>query len=142
MNTQAEQSKAVVRRFNQEIIEQGNEQSFLELMDERFINHSAPTGMDAGPGGMIYFFNSILRPALADLQVMIHDQVAEGDVVTTRKTISGTHTGNFMGIAPTKCHVSIDVIDIVRIKDGKYFEHWGITSLPVVLAALKEDKTV
>lgn len=142
MSTQSEQSKVVVRRFNKEVIEQGNEQSFASLMDEQFINHSAPAGMDAGPGGMIYFFNTVLRPALADLQVTIHDQVAEGDLVTTRKTISGTHSGNFMGIAPTRCHVSIDVIDIVRVKDGKYFEHWGITSLPVVLAALKEGELV
>jgi predicted ester cyclase len=74
---------------------------------------------------------------LSGLGVTIHDQIAEGDKVTTRKTISGTHTGPFAGIAPTGKPVSIDVIDVVRVRNGQYVEHWGINTLPSVLAALK-----
>lgn len=136
MDTQLENNKAVVRRFNQEVIGEGNVESFKELMDENFINHSAPAGADNGPQGMINTFNNVLRPAMPDMQVTIFDQIAEGDKVTTRKNISGTHTGTLMGIAATGKKVSIDVIDIVRIKDGKYFEHWGINTLPSVLAQL------
>ena len=88
------------------------------------------------PAGIIYTFNNILRPALPDLKVTIHHQMAEGDVVTTRKTIKGTHSGELLGISATGKQVSIDVIDMVRIKDGKYFEHWGINTLPSVLAQL------
>ncbi|MET7141314.1 ester cyclase [Xanthomonas sp. PPL139] len=43
-------------------------------------------------------FHDILRPALAGLTVTIHDQVAEGDKVTTRKTVSGRHTGTLFGV--------------------------------------------
>jgi predicted ester cyclase len=137
METMTEKNKAVVRRFNQEVIGEGNLESFKELMDEQFVNRSAPEGMSNGADGMIYFFNEILRPAMPDIQVTIHQQVAEGDLVTTRKTIGGTHTGTFLGIPPTGRAVNIDVIDIVRVKDGRYFEHWGITSLSEVLAQLK-----
>lgn len=137
METMTEKHKAVVRRFNQEVIGEGNLESFKELMDEQFVNRSAPEGMNNGPDGMIYFFNEILRPAMPDVHVTIHQQVAEGDLVTTRKTISGTHTGALLGIPATGRAVNIDVIDIVRIKDGKYFEHWGITSLPEVLSQLQ-----
>jgi hypothetical protein len=35
--------------------------------------------------------------------------------------------------------VSIDVIDIVRIRNGQYVEHWGINSLPSLLAALRSN---
>ena len=111
--------------------------SFKALMDERFVNRSAPAGMDNGPQGMIYFFNEILRPAIPDVKVEIHQQVAEGELVTTRKTISGTHTGTLLGIPASGKMISIDVIDIVRVKDGKYVEHWGITTLPELLALLK-----
>jgi predicted ester cyclase len=137
METMTEKNKAVVRRFNQAVIGEGNLESFKELMDEQFVNRSAPEGMSNGADGMIYFFNEILRPAMPDIQVTIHQQVAEGDLVTTRKTIDGTHTGTFLGIPPTGRAVNIDVIDIVRVKDGRYFEHWGITSLSEVLAQLK-----
>jgi len=131
-----EDNKAVVRRFNKEVIEQGNGDSFNALMDSKFINRSAPDGMDNGPAGMIWFFNEILRPAIPNLKVIIYDQVAEGDMVTTRKTISGTQTGQLLGVPATGKAVSIDVIDIVRVKDGKYVEHWGITSFHAVLASL------
>jgi predicted ester cyclase len=137
METQTEKNKAVVRRFNKEVIEEGNVQSFEELMDANFINRSAPAGADNGPKGMINTFNNILRPAMPDMKVIIYEQVAEGDLVTTRKNISGTQTGTLIGIPPTGKKVSIDVIDIVKIKNGKYAEHWGINTLPVVLAQLK-----
>jgi len=137
METMTENNKAVVRRFNQEVIGEGNLESFKELMDEQFVNRSAPEGMSNGADGMIYFFNEILRPAMPDVHVTIHQQVVEGDLVTTRKTIGGTHTGTLLGIPATGRAVNIDVIDIVRVKAGKYFEHWGITSLPEVLAQLQ-----
>ncbi|WP_035333789.1 ester cyclase [Dyadobacter crusticola] len=137
METMTENNKAVVLRFNQEVIGEGNLESFKELMDEQFVNHSAPAGMSNGADGMIYFFNEILRPAMPDVHVTIHQQVVEGDLVTTRKTIGGTHTGTFLGIPATGRAVNIDVIDIVRVKNGKYFEHWGITSLPEVLSQLQ-----
>ena len=139
--TQAEQNKVVVRRFNQEVIEQGNVSSFQELMDPQFVNHAAPTGADNGPGGMLNTFNNVLRPAFPDLKVIIHDQVAEGDLVTTRKAITGTHTGTLLGIAPTGAAVTIDVIDLVRLRNGRYYEHWGMNTLPAVLQQLAQHKT-
>ena len=137
MKTMTEENKTVVARFNQEVIAQGRLDSFKELMDEQFVNRSAPDGMSDGADGMIYFFNEILRPAMPDISVTIHQQVAEGDLVTTRKTITGTHTGTLLGIPATGRKVDIDVIDIVRVKDGRYFEHWGITSLSEVLGQLQ-----
>ena len=131
-------NKAAVVRFNREVIERGNETAFRELMDPAFVNRTAPPGMAPGPDGMLYMFEQVLRPALPDLVVVIHDQVAEGDQVTTRKTITGTHRGSLLGIAATHRTVSIDVIDIVRLRDGRYLEHWGINTLPSVLAALRQ----
>ncbi|GAB3789939.1 ester cyclase [Spirosoma horti] len=139
MDLQTQLNKKAVRRFNQEVIAEGSLDSFNELMDDQFINHSAPPGTDNGSQGMINTFNNILRPALTDMKVIIHDQIAEGDLVTTRKTITGTHTGTLMGIPPTDRSVSIEVIDVVRLRNGKYVEHWGINTLPVVLQQLAKN---
>jgi predicted ester cyclase len=139
--TSAEANKAVVRRFNIEVIQQGREATFKELMAADFVNHSAPPGTPAGSEGMWHTFQTLLRPALSNLTVEIHDQVAEGDKVTTRKTITGVHTGPLLGIAPTGRPVSIAVIDIVRVSNGRYVEHWGINTLPSVLADLRRDQT-
>jgi predicted ester cyclase len=139
MEMMIKNNKAVVRRFNQEVIGQGNVDSFNALLDDRFVNRSAPAGMDNGLQGMIWFFNEVLRPAMPDLKVVIHDQVAEGDMVTTRKTISGTQTGPLLGAPATGRSISIEVIDMVRVKNGKYVEHWGITTLPELLGTLAKS---
>ena len=130
-------NKATVTRFNKEVIEGGNTAAFSQIMASEFVNRSAPPGMPTGPEGMQYFFEQILRPALPDLAVDIHSQVAEGDWVTTRKTIRGTHRGPLMGLPATNKAVSIDVIDMIRLKDGRYVEHWGVTNLAEVLAQLQ-----
>jgi predicted ester cyclase len=130
-------NKAVVERFNKEVIERGDEAAFRELVSPDFINRTAPPGSPSGPEGLLSTFNQILRPAFPDLSVEIHDQVAEGDKVTTRKTIRATHQGTIFGVAPTGRSVEIAVIDIVRIADGRYVEHWGVNTLASVVAALR-----
>lgn len=123
----AYENKEIVRRFNTEVIEQGNAKAFEALMAADFVNHSAPSGAPTGPQGMWNTFQNLLRPALSDLKVTIHDQIAEGDRVTTRKTNSGIHSGTLLGIPATGKQIAIQVIDIVRVEDGKYAEHWGRT---------------
>lgn len=130
-------NKAVVLRFNKEVIEQGNEATFRELMAPDFVNRSAPPGAPMGPEGMLITFNRVLRPAFPDLVVEIHDQIAEGDKVTTRKTIRGTHRGELFGLQPTGKRIEIDVIDIVRLANGRYAEHWGVNTLASVLSILR-----
>jgi len=136
-NENLEKNKEIVRRFNKEVIEQGNPDSFKQLMDKDFINRSAPVTAN-GADGMWNTFSNILRPAFPDLTVEIYEQIAEDDKVVTRKAIIGTHKGKLFDILPTGQRIKIDVIDIVRVKDGKYVEHWGINTLQTVLSELKK----
>ncbi|NML73091.1 ester cyclase [Rhizobium sp. S-51] len=129
-------NKEVVRRFNIEVIQNGREADFHALMAPDFVNHAAPQGMPNGPDSMWHTFQNVLRPALSNLVVTIHDQIAEGDKVTTRKTIRGVHTGTLLGVPATGRDVAISVIDIVRVQDGRYAEHWGLNTLTNVLASL------
>lgn len=132
-----ERNKAVVRRFNERVIEALDRAVFQQIMAPGFINHSAPPGAPSDADGMWNTFANVLHPAFPNLTVTIEDQVGEGDKVVTRKTITGTHDGPLMGIAPTGRAVSISVIDIVRIDDGRYAEHWGVNTLAAVLAQLR-----
>lgn len=129
--------KAVVRRFNDEVITKGDRASFDALISPDFVNRSAPPGAPNGPESLWNTFENVLRPALSNLQVTIHDQIAEGDKVTTRKTVTGIHDGPLMGVEATGRTIAIDVIDIVRVADGRYAEHWGVNTLAAALAQLK-----
>ena len=132
-----ENNKKVVQLFNLEVIEKGNSEIIHEIIDPAFVNRTAAPGTDAGIGGMLNTFNNILRPALKDMKVKIHEQVAEKDLVTTRKTISGLHVGPLAEAPPTGNVVEIDVIDIVRLKNGRYLEHWGLNTFQQVISKLK-----
>lgn len=133
-----EKNKEIVRRFNKEVIEQGNIDAFEALMQPDFINRSAPETSNLAKD-MLFTFNQVLRPAFPDLTVVIHEQIAENNKVTTRKSIIGTHQGDLMGIPPTNKKIKIDVIDIVHLKDFKYLEHWGINNFQAVIEELKKS---
>ncbi len=135
--TQQQENKAIVTRFNKEFIEEGNLGVFWELVDINCINHVAPVGSDNGRDGMYYFLSEILRKGFPDITVNIFEQIAEGDLVTSRKEFYGTHTGIFMGIPPTQKKVVIKVIDIIRLKDGKYVDHWGLSNIDSMLGELR-----
>ncbi len=135
MNTQ-EQNKAIVARFNKEFIQGGDANAFNELVAPDFINQTAPPGVPKGPEGVLYFFNHFLKPAFPDLSVEIYDQVAEGDRVTTRKAFHATHTGEFMGIPATNKKVVMNVIDMLRLRDNRLVEHWGILDFQSVMAQI------
>lgn len=140
MQTTIEQNKKTVRRFNKEFLEQGKLESFHELVSTDVINHSAPAGSSNGRDGMLYFLQEILRRGFPNMTVEILDQIAEDDKVTTRKVIRATHLGEFMGVPATTKEVIINVIDIIRLRDGKYIEHWGMSNLVDIVAELTKNQ--
>ncbi|CAB3809888.1 ester cyclase [Paraburkholderia fynbosensis] len=128
--------KAVVARFNRDVIQDGKRDAFDALMAPDFINWSAPNEALRGAETMWNTFASVLRPAIGTMRVQIHEQLCDGDKVTTRKTISGKHVGTLAGVEATGKEIAIDVIDIVRVRDGRYVEHWGVNTLAAVVAQL------
>ena len=67
-----------------------------------------------------------LHKAFSDFSLVIEDIVVSGDKVWGRMTGRGTQKGQFGPIPPTGKKVEITVIDIMRFKDGKLIEHWGV----------------
>jgi steroid delta-isomerase-like uncharacterized protein len=121
----AEQNKALVVRFVEELFNKGNVGIVGEIFAPDFIEHEQlPPGMPSGREG-VKVLASVLRSAFTDFKATIEDMLAEDDKVVVRMTWSGTHKGEFMGVPATGKRVSIGVIDIIRITNGKVVEHWG-----------------
>ena len=53
------------------------------------------------------------------------DIIADDDRVVTRYISTGTHEGEFQGIAPTGRVTTISEVSIHRLLDGKIVEQWG-----------------
>ena len=121
--SEADRNKAVVRRFIEEVQNAKNMDVFDELNAPDFVNLSAPPGMPTDREGGKMFLGGFLT-AFPDSQVTINDMIAEGDRVATKKTFTGTHTGDLGEIGATGKRVSIQYVDILRLRDGQIIEHW------------------
>lgn len=129
------ENKAVVTRFNKEFLEQGNVEVLKEIVADDFINHTAAGSMPNNVEGLKQFI-AMLHKGFSDLHVHIHEQVAENDLVATRKTIHAKHTGEIMGRQATGKEVVLNVMDFVRLSNGKYIEHWGQNNIMQVIQQL------
>jgi predicted ester cyclase len=121
-----EENKAVARRFLNEIFNKGNFDYADEVYDENVIAHT-PFGDIKGRDGLKQF--NMLIKAFPDIVMTIEDQVAEGDKVVNRFTFTGTHEGEFMGIAPTGKSFKFSGINIQVIVDGKFIEGWSVMDI-------------
>jgi predicted ester cyclase len=68
---------------------------------------------------------AMYRTAFPDISFTIEEQIAEGDMVATRWTGTGTNEGELMGMSPTGKHSVVTGIGIDRIENGKIVESWG-----------------
>ena len=119
----AEENKAI-RRQAYAAVNQKNLDALDEVIASDVINHSARPGQTPGLEGVKQLFSS-LHAAFSDFHIDVEDMIAEGDKIVARVTASGTHQGEFMGIAPTGNQVTFTGIDISRIAEGKIVEHWS-----------------
>ena len=89
-----------------------------------------------GRGPAAFYATALwLRDAYADLRWDVHDVVAEGDVVVLHATMSGRHTGTFVGyetdgrpeqaFPPTGKTFAATQSHWFRVADGKVIEHWA-----------------
>ncbi|HET8772843.1 MAG TPA: ester cyclase [Thermoanaerobaculia bacterium] len=118
----AETNKLLVRRLVDEAQCRGNLEVVDELLAEDFVDHSPFPGLPPTRDGVKMLFG-YLRSVFPDLQVNIHEQIADDEKVVTRKTFAGTHQAEFMGAPPSGRPVSFEVIDILTVRDGRIREH-------------------
>ena len=119
------QNKELVRQMVEKVFNLGNVSQADEFLAPDFAEREElPPGISRDREG-VKQLTTMLRSAFPDFKATIDDIVAEGDKVVIRQTWSGSHKGEFMGIPPTGRSVSFGVIDIIRIADGKFVEHWG-----------------
>ena len=131
-----EQNKALFRRFVEEVFNKGNVNTIDELLASDFAEREElPPGMPRDREG-VKQLTRMFRTAFPDFNVSIDDMIAEGDKIVARTTWNGTQKGEFMGIPPSGKRVSFDVIDIIRISEGKGVEHWGVMDSSAMMQQL------
>jgi predicted ester cyclase len=97
-----------------------------ELVAEDLVEHqSFGPGHAPGAEGVKAVIGS-LRRAFSDFHLEIEDVAVAGETVWLRMRGSGTNDGSFMGNPPSGRAMRIDVVDVLRVRDGRIAEHWGV----------------
>ena len=136
----SEAHKEVIRTWVEEAINNGNLSVLDELAHPDYVYRSPDEELH-GPQA-IKALIAAFRAAFPDLKVHIDDLVIADDKAVDCYTLTGTHQGDFMGIAATGKPVKVNGIVISRFEEGKVIEEWelldqlamfqqlGIVSLP------------
>jgi predicted ester cyclase len=117
------ENENLVRRY-QKIYNHNDLDSLNEVVSEDLLPRSIMPGIPPGLEGA-KAAHRILLAGFPDYQTIIEDIISEGDKVVARIKMTGTNTGEFMGISPTGKQVSFTGIYIARIANGKIVGHWG-----------------
>lgn len=115
---------ATMRRLTDELWNKGNLTIADETIAQNFIIHD-PDNPDLrrGPAGVKQMATNS-RKAFPNLRVTIEDIIAKDDNVVIRWTATGTHQGEFRGIAATGKNISYGGITITRLENNKLQEIW------------------
>ena len=119
----SEANKAAIRRYYEDGLNKGNVDLMVESSTANIVMHR-PGDVDInGHAGVRELVGNYLT-AFPGCQLIIEDQIAEGDQVATRAKFVGTHKGDLQGIAATGKTVSVSVTSIDRFEGGKLAENW------------------
>ena len=132
-----EQSKAVVRRFFEEVFNQKQPELLEELLADSVVdpNQIIFTELDA-PGGIADGVRMLLI-AFPDLKVTVKHQVEEDDYVSVHLTMAGTNTGAYPRVPkPTGRHTEWESMLLFRMEGGKIAELWGTSDQMGMLTKL------
>jgi len=122
----SDKNKMVVRRWFEEVWNQGREASIDELFPAEGVAHGlGDSEADVHGPAEFKLFAANIRGSIPDVRIEVEDIVCEGDRVAVRIVLRGTHTGHGLGVAPTGGKVSIQGIIIVRLVDGQIVEGWN-----------------
>jgi len=120
-----DQNKAVVQKFADQINAKDLDGA-LKLISPNFVERSAMPGMPTGPESVRAWFTELFA-GFPDHRATILDLIAEGDKVVAMMSSEGTNSGTFLGIPPTGKRATWMFVDIHRIVDGKFVEHWNVS---------------
>ncbi|MBU2664982.1 ester cyclase [Actinoplanes bogorensis] len=128
--------KTYAQRFADEIINARDLGRALDdLVAEDFVEQNPMPGQGPGRAGLADALAGMFG-AFPDLHWTLLDTIAEDDRVMTLSTWSGTHRGEFLGIAPTCRPVTVEAWTLDRYRDGRLTESRIIMDIAGLMAQL------
>ena len=93
-----------------------------ELISPNYLSHGLPMSI-SGPQEYRQTIETF-RSGFPDLYMLVEEQIAEGDQVSNQGYITGTHRGEFLGVAASGQQIKVNVISMWRFENNKVVENW------------------
>jgi predicted ester cyclase len=129
---------AMYRRWLFDVWGAGEFAAADRLLAEDLLDHNAVPGQPAGRAGDIWAATAV-RTAFPDLVFTLDVAFEQGDLVTGRWTMTGTHTGPFelLGLPPTGRPVRMSGQEIFRAAGGLFVEVWHLEDTGALMRGLE-----
>ena len=130
----SEVHERVMRRFAGEIVSNGNFSVLDDLVHPSYVFRS--------PGQEVHGLEGLrgvidgYRTAFPDLKMTVHDLIVAGEKAVVSFTLTGTHQGDLMGIAPTGKEIEVSGMVLSRLEDGRIVEEWEVLDQLTMLQQL------
>lgn len=121
-----EANLAATKRWGAEVASAGRYDVLDEILAANFVDHDAAPDQEPGIEGLKGFFRK-MRSAFPDLKAEPVEIAATDTHVAMRYTLSGTHDGEFQGIAPSGNSFNVSALQLARFEGGRCVERWGST---------------
>lgn len=121
----SDENKRLADRFHMDIFQAGRLEVADEILSPDFMIHAPgyPPEWSRGTEGTKQLATAIIE-GIPDRRITHDETIAEGDKVMIRWTMTGTHSGELMGVPPTGRPIEVTGFDLFRIEDGKLTELW------------------
>lgn len=125
-------NSAIVRAIFEQYFNEGDESIPDRYVADKYDFHNGsvelPRTRESFKRGM-----RRVRTAFPDMHFEIGLLVESGDMVAVRSNLTGTHTGEFLGLPPSGRRIVAGVADFYRFEDGLIVEHWDVVDMLAVL---------
>ena len=97
-----------------------------DLFAADFVDRDPADGQPAGGAGLAWFWSSF-GESFSDVRHDVVHTVATPEHLITVTDLSGRHTGEFQGHAPTGRTFTVRNVQVMRFADDRMVERWGAT---------------
>jgi steroid delta-isomerase-like uncharacterized protein len=135
-NKQSSGNKQIAQRFMEECWNKGNLKAISEYLSANCRYHDpAFPHLTSGADNIRNHIENCRR-GFPDMKITIEDTVSEGNEVVHHWTVTGTHKGHFLGVAPTNKKATVSGTSIFRIEKSKIAEQWSDWNLMTLMEQL------
>ncbi len=117
--------KALARSTMEELFDKGRVGYLNEISELSFIGHDPVSAKSVGLDEEKKIAETF-RQGFPDLRCSVSDTITEGDRCVCRWSMTGTHSGRFLGIPPTGRKVVVEGISEMRFHQGRLAEQWTL----------------